>query len=207
MISFPQISPLEHYMHLSTTCTRCPIHLILLYFQIIFVFKQFIDLITMGMHYLKIKNNIWWRTQIMNLFIMPFPPVLSYFHWGLHIFLDTQFLHTQAFVLPTLGDKFHTHLKQQGTLWFSIFQSLYSGIANRKKRDSTANGSMNSLSSISLYLTFIKLTNHNLNLYRKWHMYEAEILKDGCKVIQNLVTNLTGGSQASLLSLLKVKSS
>jgi len=54
--------------------------------------------------------------------------------------------------------KFHIHLKQQETLWLWILQSSYFEIANRKKQDSTTNGSMNFLSSISLYLTFVKLT-------------------------------------------------
>jgi len=54
--------------------------------------------------------------------------------------------------------KFHTHLKQQETLWFCILQSLYFETADRKKQDFTTNCSMYFLSSIGLYLTFIKLT-------------------------------------------------
>jgi hypothetical protein len=96
----------------------------------------------------------------MNLFIIPFPPslLLPPLNEAYKSSLTPSSCTLVPLFFPHWETKFHTHLKQQETLWFCILQSLYSEIANSKRQDSITNGSMNFLISIGLYVTLIKLT-------------------------------------------------
>jgi hypothetical protein len=72
-----------------------------------------------------INTNIRWAVQIMQTLIMQFSPLPFYFvPLKPNIFLSTLLSNTLSLYSSTRETKFHTHTKQQTTLWFCIFQSV-----------------------------------------------------------------------------------